>query len=53
MPSNLRMKRAPFLALGNFIRNLGLQKGKKGPLGGRVGFKFRGPRGGLVGSTTI
>ena len=34
MPSNLGKKGAPFLALGNCIRNLGLQKGKKGPLGG-------------------
>ena len=28
MPSNLEIKRAPFLVLGNFIRNLKLQKGK-------------------------
>ena len=34
MPSNLGIKRAPFLVLTNFIRNLRLQKGKKGPLGG-------------------
>ena len=34
MPSNLGIQRAPFLILGNFIRNLGLQKRKKGPLGG-------------------
>ena len=34
MPSNLEIERAPFLGLGNFIRNLGLQKGEKGPLGG-------------------
>ena len=34
MLSNLGIKRAPVLVLGNLIRNLGLQKGKKGPLGG-------------------
>ena len=36
MPSNLGIEWAPFLVLGNFIRNLRLQKGKKGPLGGLV-----------------
>ena len=41
MPSNLGIKRAPFLVLGNFIRNLGLEKGKKGPLKGLVGFRLR------------
>ena len=36
MPSNVGIKRAPFLVLGNFMRNLRLQKGKKGGLlGGR------------------
>ena len=30
MPSNLAIKRAPFLVLGNFIRSLGLQKGTTG-----------------------
>ena len=33
MPSNLGTKRAPFLVLGNFIRNLGLQKGNEGTTG--------------------
>ena len=33
MPSNLGIKGAPCLVLGNFIRNLGLQKGEKGPTG--------------------
>ena len=33
MPSSLGIKRAPFLVLGNFIRNLGLQKGNKGTTG--------------------
>ena len=41
MPSNLGIERAPFLVLGNFIRNLGLEKGKKGPLKGLVGFRLR------------
>ena len=36
MPSNPGTERAPFLASGKFIRNLGLQKGKKGPLGGLI-----------------
>ena len=36
MPSNPGTERAPFLASGNFIRSLGLQKGKKGPLGGLI-----------------
>ena len=36
MPNNLGMQKAPFLVLGNFIRSLGLQKGKKGPLGNLV-----------------
>ena len=36
MPSNLGVKRAPFLVSGKYIRKLGLQKGKKGPLGGLV-----------------
>ena len=29
MPSNLGIKKAPFLVLGNITRNLGLQKGKR------------------------
>ena len=33
MPSNLGINRAPFLVLGNFIRNLGLQKGNEGTTG--------------------
>ena len=33
MPSNLGIKRAPFLVLGNFIRKLGLQKGNNVLLG--------------------
>ena len=34
MPSNLGKNGLLFLVLGNFIRNLRLQTGKKGPLGG-------------------
>ena len=34
MPSNLGIKRAPCLVLGNFLRNLGLQKGKRAHWGG-------------------
>ena len=40
MPSNLVIKRAPFLVLDNFIRSLGLQKGKKGPLEGLEGQRY-------------
>ena len=36
MPSNLGKERAPCLVWGNLIRNLGLQKWKKGPLRGLV-----------------
>ena len=32
MPSNLAIRRAPFVVLVNFIRKLGLQKRRKGPL---------------------
>ena len=33
MPSNLGIKRVPFLVLGNFKGNLGLQKMEKRPTG--------------------
>ena len=36
MPSNLGIKRAPFLILGSFTRNLRPEKGEKGPLGDLV-----------------
>ena len=40
MLSNLGEKRAPVLVLGNLTRNLGLQKGKKGPLGLKFVFVY-------------